>query len=477
MEQNIVKTALLGTANSKFDISVFPKDIVDVLKDIDFSYLDALSLYTSYIDGGKRLDKIANISKNVQKPPKEELPICSSEMKEFLEMIISQDSSLTKVFLRELFKVVRRKGVVLPAEYIVDNPYISDSDIELFGKRGEWVKGYDRGSCEEIDYLSLKKGDRNQLFEELMDRADEDAILEFFVELIDALSPSERLQYVMRLEHTPLYFPKVIEFLYRYVDGKKRFVKLSKVIYQLKLRDSNSPFFKERYDEYFSKIWVKKRVKYTLIEPKEFEQLCSSLEIYSDFDETIEFIFFITPVSYYLEMMDLDLGSFLDMLKRLKTYYNKEILFQSLLKQSILRRDRELFFALIDRKVPINSQFIYMFDGDELFDFIQKYMVNLNIYDFSSLKYMIKESKKFHKEWSREFSLKFIEFVFKNIHQYKSEWVEFISTISPYLDMSAMEWIENYLKKPKLANEFDDLVGSFATIYRVRKKFEEIKSI
>jgi len=478
IEQDILKVAMLGTDSCAFDIEIFPQDIKDAFKDVDSaesSYLNALSLYKAYTDGGRRVKKLDGISQTVPKPPKEILPVCSSHKEEFLQMLLQEGADALESFLPKLVSIVQKQNEVLPAEYIFDIKNLDIDTIKAFGKRGEYVASHlGMGVVDSLEYMDMTKAQRFELFEDTIKKQDTSKILEFLRELFDAFSSAERLKYVKYIEAQHTIDKSIVEFLEERLQANpKRYKNIKTTIYKIKLKFKDSETVDKLFEEYFSKILIKKMISFSIIDAQEFEKLCGSLEFYSSVDESMEFVFYITPIKYWLDVFDMDLEKFLKRMKNLKTTYKTQEILKSLMKQAIDRKDKELFLALVDLKVDIDSDFSYIFDEDELFEFVQRYIKVLDK-SYIDLIDVIKKDKKFHQAWSEEFSMFFIKHIVKNYRMYKKEWTKAIWVISPYLHISAMRWLEQRLKKPKLSSEFENLAENFSSIYKIKDKFEDI---
>lgn len=83
LNQNIIKTALLGLGSKKMDLNVFPKKIQEVLEGKEQNeelFLDALSLTFQYLNSGNELEKIEKINTQINVCPEEILAYVSNNI-------------------------------------------------------------------------------------------------------------------------------------------------------------------------------------------------------------------------------------------------------------------------------------------------------------------------------------------------------------------------------------------------------------
>ena len=482
IEQNILKIALLGTNNYQFDKHIFSEEIQQFLQEgrgKEQSYLDGISLYCAYYDAGIKLDKIENISKEIPMSPQEKLPLCSKEIETLLKMILLEGNGSFISFFPSFIKLVNRKEVILPSKYFskISTPNIET--VKAFGERAKWIKSlksgvlFDKG----IDYLSMKKAERDRFFTSLVIAKDEEGIGLFLEEIFDASTPAERLKYTRLVEVQSEASLTAIQFFEKYMNDKpEKCRNIKKNIYSLKLRDTNSELFEQLYQEVFSKIWIKKWVNYTLLNGKELDELFSSLPFSSTLDESLEFILYVTPIERWLMMMELEQLEFLKRVKKLKTTYRKENFFNGWMQQAIERKDKALFYDLLALKVPIpSSRIVDIFEGDELFTFI---LNNFNLLKSEKLALVnvVRVHPQFHQDWNSKFSIAFIkELIESKTYYYKKEWTRAIWTIAPYLHIDGMDWLDQKLKSSKLSSDFDDLEENFGTIIKIKELFNQIK--
>ena len=482
IEQNILKTALLGTNNYSFDKDIFSNEIQPFINENctrEACYLDGLTLYLAYYKAGIKLDKIENISNEIPTAPKEQFPLCSVEIENLLKMMLLEGSGSFISFFPNFIALVNKKEVVLPSKYFSKIATPNIDTINAFGERAKWIKSLEKGVLfdKEIDYLSMKKIERDKYFTSLIIAKDEEQIKLFLEALFDALTPAERLKYIRLVEVQNEASITAIAFFENYMNEKpEKCRNIKKNIYRLKLRDIKSEFFEQLYRDIFSKIWIKKRVNYTLLDGKELDELFCSLPFYTTIDESLEFILYITPIERWLTMMELEQLEFLKRVKKLKTTYIKENFFKAWMQQAIERKDKVLFYDLLELKVPIqNSGFVDIFERDELFTFI---LNNFNFLKSEKLALvdMVRVHPQFHQDWSSAFSVAFIkELIEGKTYYYKKEWTKAIWTIAPYLHMDGMDWLDKQLKSSKLASDFDDLEENFGTIMKIKELFNEIK--
>ena len=83
LNQNIIKTALLGLGSKQMDLNVFPKKIQEVLEGKEQNeelFLDALSLTFQYLNSGNELEKIEKINTQINVCPEEILAYVSNNI-------------------------------------------------------------------------------------------------------------------------------------------------------------------------------------------------------------------------------------------------------------------------------------------------------------------------------------------------------------------------------------------------------------
>ena len=174
-------------------------------------------------------------------------------------------------------------------------------------------------------------------------------------------------------------------------------------------------------------------------------------------------------------MMGTERQVFLKEVKKSKTTYRKEKLFEAWMEQAILKKDKALLADLLELKIPIpNSGIIETFEGEEVFDFVQN-NCKLFVQERIALIDMFTVHTVFHQPWRSSFSLAILkELIEGKAYFYKKEWTKAIWTIAPYLHMDGMLWMEKTLKDSKLPSELEDLEENFGEIMKMKKLFKKI---
>jgi len=482
MEQEIVKTALLGTGNYPFEPKIFPTDIQESLtetKNREINYLNALTLYKAYLEAGVTLEQVENISEHIPLAPDEILPLCSEEMVDFLRLILLENEGSWISFFPNFIDIVLEEKVILPSKYFSKIEQPTEKTIEAFGEKAKWIHSLKEIVADkEIDYLSLKKAQRYKYFTDLVYKNNEEESIAFLEELFDASTPSERLRYMKVIEVKTEGAIKVIEFFDDYIKNnpsKSKNLKATQI--KIKLNEKNSSLFESYYQEVFSKIWINKDKSYVLLEQEELDKLLKPLAFFTTTDETLEFILELTPIEYWLKMMDIKSKDFLEKVKNSKITYRKERFFEGWMRQAMKKRDEALLYELLALNVPIpHAGVINVFEEDKIFDFVEQY-ANYFVQEQISLIEMFKTDSTFHTEWTRSFSFAILkELIEGKTYYYKREWTKAIWTIAAYLHMDAMVWLEQKLKEPQCSSDFEDLEEHFGEIMKMKILFEKIKN-
>ena len=481
IEANITKMALLGLNSSVDNLDIFPtivKQCIDTNQASYKQFLDGLSIYSAYIEAGEELHKIDNISKKPLIAPNEDKAYCTQEMLMLLDMIIEQKEYSFISFLPNFIKILKSKNQILPSKYYKELTKYDKESIEIFGKLGKWIYSLIDTQQTTTDLLSMKKAQRTKHFLHLLDSGDEKNTILFLQTLFEAITPSERVGYINELINRQIYISSYIEFLDDFIQNNpKKSKNLYPLLVKLKLLDTNSKLFEEYFENIFCKIWQKQNDKYLLIEPQDLTQLLSKLEFFTTLDETLEFVLYITPISKWLDMMQIDYIQFLTEFKYAKNRYKKEEILQCWLNQAILKKDKVLLYSLIDIDIHIaDTKLLKIFDNNEIFTFLKKYF-----YIFSknkiSLIDIVTQHPIMQQSWSSNFSITYLKgFFATERYPYNAKrWSKAIYTIAPYLHPDAMLWLEQKLKDIDRNSPLLDLKENFEQLHKLKNMYEIIK--
>ena len=128
-----------------------------------------------------------------------------------------------------------------------------------------------------------------------------------------------------------------------------------------RVAEPNSETFERYYEDIFSKIWIKEKRKFVLKDRSELEELFEGLEFFeNNVDETLHFIFSITPVDFWVQELSLDYVGFFKLLEKMKTTYLNKELIQAVSKKAINSKNSALIYAYFDLKDSGISDFQFL---------------------------------------------------------------------------------------------------------------------
>jgi hypothetical protein len=481
--QEILKTALLGLNNQKFVHTLFPEDInscLDTNQAPHKQFLDALSLYSAYIQAGYKLSQVKNISKDIPKAPQEYKKYCSEDMLILLDMILDQREYALISFYPLFLQILKTQNQILPAHYFAKISLLDKNTLEAFGEMGKWIALFldENTNQTQIDYLSMTKVQRIKFYESLLDSGDTKSAILFLQNLFDAVTPSQRVEYIQMLIDRNIYSKEFIEFFELFVQNNpKKSKKLQPLLIKLKLLDTQSQMFQEYFEKYFSKIWIKTKTAYRLLDSGEMLSILSQLEFFTTLDESLEFVLQIVPISKWLDMMQIDSMQFLTMFQYAKITYQKEQIFQGWLHQAIYTKDKSLLYNLIDINIPIiNTKFIDIFTQEEVFEFVKSHLRFFTKNKISLIR-LIQQHTILHQPWSKSFSIAILNELFAT-QKYSTpkKWTETIYILAPYLHMDAIQWLEENLNTSETNTPLYNLKENFVELKKLKVMYEQINN-
>ena len=452
--QEIVRTSLLGTKNSVVDFDIFPKELqthLDTTQIKEQQFLDAISLYSAYLQGGNELKKLPNIAQNVVTLPKEELPYCTKEVNDFLEqMIVSQPFSMDTFFNALIEKI---EGSLLPLEYMLRFETLTPKQLKAFGNRAVWLDHLKRQSSsknltQEDDYLSLNKNQRNGYFKELLIHQDIEKAKKFLEEVFEGETPSGKLGYLQIIDNYPYTIERTLfEPIQNYIDAtdstSKSYQKITRFYKQLLfIHDPKRTKIKDLYEKYFSDIWDKGVLKTKLKEPEALETLLQEIDAFNfdDSDEAMRFIFTVVPVEWWCKQLKWNLDQLLDYLLNMKNTYEKKQLISALSMQ-IKRNNNidllEAFLRIQKQNGFINYTHLSIIPDDKIIAFLmdhEKYLFDLEFPPSKVISYF----KALRTPWNRTLSKLFLKLVFHYSH-YNQDLLKNIWSVAPYIDTETMD--------------------------------------
>lgn len=471
--QEIIRASLLGIKNSAVDLDIFPTQIqthVDTSKVQEQQFLDALSLYTAYIQGGKELQKLPNMAQNIVTLPQEELSYCKEEIDDFLEQIIIYQRFSMDTFFNALIEKI--EGSLLPLEYVVRFEKLTQKQLQAFGKRAIWLDSLNKQTSieslnQKSDYLVFNKNERKEHLNLLLEKGNFDELQLFLEEIFEAETAPSKLSYIQTLYEYPFSLDlKVLQPIKDYIDATtsttKSHQKISMLYKQMSfIHKVDRDKLQALYEQYFSKIWNKTFLKINLKEPEEVENLLQGMDAFEfeNVDQAIEFIFTIVPVSWWCELLNWHVEQLLDYLFHMKSRYQKEHILTAMTTQIRREKNIELLQAFMKKQQQmryIDYRYLTIIPQDEFIDFLiahEQYLFHLEFHPA----YVISYFKALRVAWGRELSKIFLQLVF-HYSNYNQDLLKNIWAVAPYIDSATMEEIAKTVQEKRSEEVYDEVL-------------------
>ncbi len=359
LDPAILKPALLGTKNIKFDSALLPEAVRERLRPSpsdEETLLDALTLYTRYIESGSKLPKLEGVS---------EMPVCSAETltyapgeyHDFLTLLLAASAEASAYYLPALCGLLRERDEILSPELLFplsQKLKYTSGDLaiyEAFGERGRWL--YSQKSELTPETLDMNSAQRRTHFTQIME--DAPSAIAFLDEFIDAENISTRFSYLKLLydrnrQPNPQLFGYFRDKVTAMGSKSQTYDSMLRTLTLLELNDPASPLFGEYFEHYFAPIWRRESSKLgsmvasvmggsggklVLRDTDELTTLLAPLEplaaeSYYDYPRDLEgidrllyFVITVVPPGRWAERFDLPLAKALDAIAAVKPQVSK----------------------------------------------------------------------------------------------------------------------------------------------------------
>ena len=515
-QKGIQKAALLGLNSKPLDLQIFHKNVqenLDLTKEKESIFLDALCLTKSFFEAGSKLINIEKTGHLIPICPEEDKKYCSPAISKFMTNIFKHEQKVIDAFLPLVIEKINKNNQILPPSHIKniftliqDKPKfrkLKPALIQSIGNRGKWIfeigKGSQFSNVKTLDLLDMRTQERKNHLANLITENNQEGILSFLDELFEAESNAVKKNYIKQIGRN-LFQPdqSIFQYFNSFFNEEKKETKALKQLlntyFLFQLSNNHENLTHSIFNQFFVNIWQKKGFLsngFTLKKKPEIEKVFeefNELDIAQYFTESKglepidQFIFLIlavTPIDYWETAFKTSRKALVKSIYQLQTIEDSSDFnfLQALVIQSKKSQDFELvneIFILTSFKY-LDADFLKLLPTESIFNYIETHIKHFTKNKIKLIELII-ETLGIRKKWSSKFSkLIFLNLTNDQIYPW-TQMAKPLWTAAPYFDES-LAFIYNKNLNDFKTHTSQSFQENLEEIIKIKQEFTKLNLI
>lgn len=445
LNQNIIKTALLGLNSKKMDLTIFPEKVKDILtgkEENEQLFLDALSLSFSYLEAGKKIEKIPQINSQIKTCPKETLPLVTSIYQDLLKEITRGDNiKYASNYMYLLAEKVVKNKQRFSADNLISvlentNKKQHKKLVEAFGNIGTWIYSLMNSKQVQDKNAEPNAQERRNLLIKLWQKdKDVENTVKFLNEYFQHERINNKISYLNILrKNITNEDDEIFQFFDTYFENnttKGKSIEQLKVVYKtFKIFAGKNEEGKREVIAIFKNIWQKRTLLNRTLKLKSKKELNTELLKLDKFspesfiskefeylDMSILFLLEIINIKDALKILNVKETAYLKTLVEIKSFHKNSYLnFITALDTELIKtQNKETTRNVL--KLSGNLELLKLFTDKECIDLLEKN--KLFFEDTNLIKFLTTELN-FKSQWTYKITEKIIASIINDYHNYNN---------------------------------------------------------